>query len=191
MLASPPPVVFNTRHIEALQGKREATKCIFLSSSREGGGIVLSYPPSREFAKPNEIPPPSPPSRWMPRQVKNGGVLYVAEGATATFMGTSSFTDNSVMEKTLEPISCGTSCSRTNYVIKKGGAIHNKVCLCVHASLCGFSVCSLSHAGTTMHWSLGSIAGLIDRSIDLRTNSRSAKSDTASCGQVREDSSGR
>ncbi|CAM9677141.1 unnamed protein product [Ectocarpus fasciculatus] len=63
-------------------------------------------------------------------QVKNGGVLSVAEGATATFMGTSEFSDNSVAVKQLGEVSCGDGCFRTgrglSYVVKKGGAIHNK-----------------------------------------------------------------
>ncbi|CBN76928.1 asn/thr-rich large protein family protein [Ectocarpus siliculosus] len=63
-------------------------------------------------------------------QVKNGGVLSVAEGATSTFMGTSEFSDNSVAVKQLGAVSCGDGCERTgrglSYVVKKGGAIHNK-----------------------------------------------------------------
>ncbi|CAM9315204.1 unnamed protein product [Ectocarpus sp. 13 AM-2016] len=63
-------------------------------------------------------------------QVKNGGVLYVAEGATATFMGTSKFSNNSVAMKQIGPISCGEGCTRIarglSYIVKKGGAIHNK-----------------------------------------------------------------
>lgn len=55
----------------------------------------------------------------------------MAEGATATFMGTSEFTDNSVLLKQLESVSCGENCTRTSrgrsYAVKKGGAIHNKV----------------------------------------------------------------
>ena len=64
-------------------------------------------------------------------QVKNGGVLNVAEGATATFLGTAEFNENYVTEKYLGPVSCGENCSRTgrglSYIVKKGGAIHNKV----------------------------------------------------------------
>ncbi|CAM9305642.1 unnamed protein product, partial [Ectocarpus fasciculatus] len=63
-------------------------------------------------------------------QVKNGGVLSVAEGATATFMGTSEFSDNSVAVKQIGPISCGDGCTTIgaglSYIVKKGGAIHNK-----------------------------------------------------------------
>ncbi|CAN0128362.1 unnamed protein product [Scytosiphon promiscuus] len=63
-------------------------------------------------------------------QVKNGGVLSVAEGATVIFMGTSEFTDNSVLLKQLGPVSCGDDCLRiargVSYVVKKGGAVHNK-----------------------------------------------------------------
>ncbi|CBJ25812.1 asn/thr-rich large protein family protein [Ectocarpus siliculosus] len=63
-------------------------------------------------------------------QVKNGGVLSVAEGATATFMGTSEFSDNSVAVKQIGPVSCGDGCTRIgrglSYIVKKGGAIHNK-----------------------------------------------------------------
>ena len=64
-------------------------------------------------------------------KVVNGGVLYVDEGATATFMGTAEFTDNSVANEALEPVSCGEGCitiSRgESYVVKKGAAVHNKV----------------------------------------------------------------
>ncbi|CAM9828624.1 unnamed protein product [Pylaiella littoralis] len=63
-------------------------------------------------------------------QVKNGGVLSVAEGATATFVGAASFTDNSIAIKQIGPISCGDGCTRTgrglSYIVKKGGAVHNK-----------------------------------------------------------------
>eukprot|EP00903_Cladosiphon_okamuranus_P012904 g12048.t1 len=49
-------------------------------------------------------------------EVKNGGVLYVDEGAKATFMGTADFYDNSVLNKL----------DQSGYVVKKGGAVHNK-----------------------------------------------------------------
>ena len=70
--------------------------------------------------------------RLKPRaQVKNGGVLNVAEGAKATFMGTAEFSDNSVLIKQLGTVSCGEGCTRVgpgqSYATKKGGAIHNKV----------------------------------------------------------------
>lgn len=55
----------------------------------------------------------------------------MAEGATATFMGTAKFTDNSVAIKQIGPISCGDDCTRiargVSYIVKKGGAVHNKV----------------------------------------------------------------
>lgn len=64
-------------------------------------------------------------------QVVNGGVLSVAEGATATFVGTAHFQENYVQNKELGGVSCGEGCTRTgrglSYIIKKGGAIHNKV----------------------------------------------------------------
>lgn len=64
-------------------------------------------------------------------QVKNGGVINVGEGATATFMGTSEFSDNSIAVKQLGPVSCGEGCTTIgkglSYVTTKGGAIHNKV----------------------------------------------------------------
>eukprot|EP00752_Nemacystus_decipiens_P015949 g14254.t1 len=64
-------------------------------------------------------------------QVVNGGVLYVDEGAATTFMGTSDFSDNSVANEQLGPISCGDGCTRTaqgeSYIVKKGAAVHNKV----------------------------------------------------------------
>ncbi|CAM9822187.1 unnamed protein product [Ascophyllum nodosum] len=65
-------------------------------------------------------------------QPKNGGVLYVSEGTTATFMGTSEFTGNSVLTKILD---CDLEQSRCypfyvsagdTYAVKKGGAVHNK-----------------------------------------------------------------
>ncbi|CAM9827986.1 unnamed protein product [Pylaiella littoralis] len=63
-------------------------------------------------------------------QVKNGGVLSVAEGATATFMGAANFTDNSIAIKQIGPISCGDRCTTVgpglSYIVKKGGAVHNK-----------------------------------------------------------------
>ncbi|CAN0215543.1 unnamed protein product [Scytosiphon promiscuus] len=63
-------------------------------------------------------------------QVKNGGVLSVVDGATATFMGTAEFIDNSVLIKQIGPISCGDYCTRIgrglSYIVKKGGAVHNK-----------------------------------------------------------------
>ncbi|CAM9416199.1 unnamed protein product, partial [Ectocarpus fasciculatus] len=62
-------------------------------------------------------------------QVKNGGVLSVAEGATATFMGTSEFSDNSVAAKQLGPVVEGNNFVTgrgTSFIAKKGGAIHNK-----------------------------------------------------------------
>eukprot|EP00903_Cladosiphon_okamuranus_P018941 g17419.t1 len=61
-------------------------------------------------------------------KAKNGGVLSVAEGATDTFMGTSNFTDNSVVVKDLcDHDDCVGSTGRgLSYVIKKGGAVHNK-----------------------------------------------------------------
>eukprot|EP00752_Nemacystus_decipiens_P009969 g8891.t1 len=62
-------------------------------------------------------------------QVKNGGVLYVAEGATATFMGASEFSNNSVAIKQIGPITSGDSIITgrgVSYIVKKGGAIHNK-----------------------------------------------------------------
>ena len=58
-------------------------------------------------------------------------MLYVEEGATATFKGTAEFNDNSVVNKQIGPVSCGEGCTRTgkglSYIAKKGGAIHNKV----------------------------------------------------------------
>lgn len=77
-------------------------------------------PPHNAFAR----------NRTAIAQVKNGGVLYVDEGATATFMGTAEFTDNSVAVKQIGPISCDGGCTigpGISYIIKKGGAIHNKV----------------------------------------------------------------
>eukprot|EP00903_Cladosiphon_okamuranus_P014210 g13202.t1 len=63
-------------------------------------------------------------------QVANGGVLYVDEGSTATFMGTAYFLGNSVANEQLGPVSCGEGCTRTargeSYITKKGGAVHNK-----------------------------------------------------------------
>lgn len=59
-------------------------------------------------------------------QEKNGGVLYVSEGTTATFLGASEFTGNSIMTRSCETT---TECSQYEYVVKKGGAIHNKVSL--------------------------------------------------------------
>lgn len=54
------------------------------------------------------------------------------EGASATFMGTAEFSDNSITIKQIGPISCGNGCIRIgrglSYIVKKGGAIHNKVC---------------------------------------------------------------
>ena len=48
-----------------------------------------------------------------------------------TFMGTAMFIDNSILIKQLDPVTCGEGCTRTarglSYVVKKGGAIHNKV----------------------------------------------------------------
>ncbi|CAN0176000.1 unnamed protein product [Scytosiphon promiscuus] len=45
-------------------------------------------------------------------------------------MGSSEFNDNSVMIKQIGPISCGDNCTRIgrglSYIVKKGGAIHNK-----------------------------------------------------------------
>ncbi|CAM9293134.1 unnamed protein product [Ectocarpus fasciculatus] len=45
-------------------------------------------------------------------------------------MGTSEFSDNSVTVKQIGPISCGDGCERiargVSYIVKKGGAIHNK-----------------------------------------------------------------
>ena len=66
-------------------------------------------------------------------QPKNGGVLYVSEGTTATFVGTSKFIGNSVLTKILD---CDLEQSRCypyyvsagdTYAVKKGGAVHNKV----------------------------------------------------------------
>lgn len=63
--------------------------------------------------------------------MKNGGVLSVAEGAKTTFMGNAEFAGNSIAIKQLGPVSCGPNCLRTargeSYVVKKGGAVHNKV----------------------------------------------------------------
>ena len=51
-----------------------------------------------------------------------------------TFMGTAKFMDSSVRVKQLSPVSCGPNCTLTapgeSYVVKKGGAIHNKVWRC-------------------------------------------------------------
>eukprot|EP00903_Cladosiphon_okamuranus_P007798 g7547.t1 len=59
---------------------------------------------------------------------KNGGVLNVAEGAKATFMGASEFSDNSISVE-FSPL-CGNDCSDagrgSGYIVKKGAAIHNK-----------------------------------------------------------------
>ncbi|CAN0459683.1 unnamed protein product [Ectocarpus sp. 12 AP-2014] len=45
-------------------------------------------------------------------------------------MGTSEFSDNSVEMKQIGPVSCGDGCTRIarglSYIVKKGGAIHNK-----------------------------------------------------------------
>lgn len=64
--------------------------------------------------------------------MKNGGVLYVQEGATATFMGTAEFKDNSVLTKALDTSGCASNCPDgpgVSYLVKKGGAVHNKVCI--------------------------------------------------------------
>ena len=58
--------------------------------------------------------------------MKNGGVLHVAEGATATFMGASEFRNNSIAVRST-PTSCGEGCQRIVYDTKKGAAVHNKV----------------------------------------------------------------
>lgn len=58
-------------------------------------------------------------------------MLSVAEGATATFLGSSEFTDNSIKIKQTGTVSCGVGCTTIgkglSYVVKKGGAVHNKV----------------------------------------------------------------
>ena len=62
----------------------------------------------------------------------------MVEGATATFMGTSEFSDNSVAIRQIGPVSYGPGCTTIgrglSYVTKKGGAVHNKVLLCVGRS---------------------------------------------------------
>lgn len=60
-------------------------------------------------------------------------MLYVAEGATTTFMGVAEFSNNSISIKLLEPIYCGDNCGTVVYVTKKGCAVHNKVqeCGCI------------------------------------------------------------
>ncbi len=71
------------------------------------------------------------------------------EGASATFMGTSEFSDNSIAIKQLDDVSCGDGCSSigkgVSYVTTKGGAVHNKVHrVLVMVSYCNyivFSVC--------------------------------------------------
>eukprot|EP00903_Cladosiphon_okamuranus_P018939 g17418.t1 len=59
-------------------------------------------------------------------EVVNGGVLYVAEGATATFLGTADFQENYTDNKVLCDEDCTQIGRGLSYVIKKGGAIHNK-----------------------------------------------------------------
>ena len=48
-----------------------------------------------------------------------------------TFMGTAKFINNSVLNKQLDPVTCGEGCNTISrgesYVVKKGGAIHNEV----------------------------------------------------------------
>ena len=71
---------------------------------------------------------PYPAPCLQPNQVKNGGALSISEECTVTFMGTAKFIDNSVL---IKQQACGEGCSRfvrgQSYVVKKGGAIHNKV----------------------------------------------------------------
>ncbi|CAM9393056.1 unnamed protein product [Sphacelaria rigidula] len=57
---------------------------------------------------------------------KNGGTLYVQEGATATFMGTAGFYNNTVMETELPPVLFGGGGFSLRSIRKKGGALHNK-----------------------------------------------------------------
>ena len=59
-------------------------------------------------------------------QEKNGGTLYVQEGATATFMGTAGFYNNTVMETELPAVPVGNGGFSLRYIRKKGGALHNK-----------------------------------------------------------------
>ena len=75
-------------------------------------------------------------TRHLVNQVVNGGVLYVDEGATATFMGTAQFSGNSIANKQLEPVSCGEGCTSISrgesYIVKKGAAVHNKVACSIY-----------------------------------------------------------
>lgn len=61
-------------------------------------------------------------------------MLYVDEGATATFMGTSEFSENSIVNDQLGSVSCGEGCTRiargVSYSVNKGAAVHNKVSWC-------------------------------------------------------------
>lgn len=81
----------------------------------------------------NDCTPSAPDNAPFINKVKNGGVLSVEEGAAATFMGTSEFSDNTIINKQLGSVSCGEGCTTVSrglsYVVKKGGAIHNKVYL--------------------------------------------------------------
>lgn len=67
-------------------------------------------------------------SLWS--QVVNGGALSIEEGARATFEGTAEFRDNSVLNRDIGPIEVESgflTARGISYVVKKGGAIHNKV----------------------------------------------------------------
>lgn len=57
----------------------------------------------------------------------NGGALYVERDSSATFMGAASFVGNSVMSTDLPPTETPSGGFRSNYKVRSGGAVFNKV----------------------------------------------------------------